>query len=179
VPEDLEVEKARVLVPLEAGRSYLTLLSHSGSRGVGNKIATRYSKIAEDRRSGLEGEAKKLAWLELSSEGGSSAAASSKTSGSESPSSSGSEFSARTSWPAPIARHPLRFVGLECRPNPRHVRLDVRIVHHTGAFCVSVATAKINLDSRLIIPSENTKEGFRDRTTAVFTIATSRYKQGG
>ena len=70
VPEDLEDEKARVLAPLEPGRSYLALLSHSGSRGVGNKIATRYSKIAEERRSGLEGEVKKLAWLELSSEEG-------------------------------------------------------------------------------------------------------------
>jgi tRNA-splicing ligase RtcB len=70
VPEDLWAEKARVLAPLEPGRSYLALLSHSGSRGVGNKIATRYSKIAEERRTGLEGEAKKLAWLELSSEEG-------------------------------------------------------------------------------------------------------------
>jgi tRNA-splicing ligase RtcB len=70
VPEDLEDEKARVLEPLEPGRSYLALLSHSGSRGVGNKIATRYSKIAEGRRGGLKGEAKKLAWLELSSEEG-------------------------------------------------------------------------------------------------------------
>jgi tRNA-splicing ligase RtcB len=70
VPEDLGAEKARVLAPLEPGRSYLALLSHSGSRGVGNKIATRYSKIAEERRTGLEGEAKKLAWLELSSEEG-------------------------------------------------------------------------------------------------------------
>src|SRR5688500_13333825 len=70
VPEALEDETARVLAPLEPGRSYLALLSHSGSRGVGNKIATRYSKIAEERRSGLEGEAKKLAWLELSSEEG-------------------------------------------------------------------------------------------------------------
>jgi tRNA-splicing ligase RtcB (3'-phosphate/5'-hydroxy nucleic acid ligase) len=70
VPEDLGAEKARVIAPLEPGRSYLALLSHSGSRGVGNKIATRYSKIAEERRTGLEGEAKKLAWLELSSEEG-------------------------------------------------------------------------------------------------------------
>ncbi len=70
VPEELDAEKARILSPLEAGRSYLALLSHSGSRGVGNKIATRYSKIAEERRSGLEGEARKLAWLELSSEEG-------------------------------------------------------------------------------------------------------------
>jgi tRNA-splicing ligase RtcB len=70
VPEDLEEEKAWVLAPLEPGRSYLALLSHSGSRGVGNKIATHYSKIAEERRTGLEGEAKKLAWLDLSSEDG-------------------------------------------------------------------------------------------------------------
>ena len=70
VPEDLDAERARVLAPLEAGRSYLALLSHSGSRGVGNKIATRYSRIAEERRSGLEGEAQKLAWLELASEEG-------------------------------------------------------------------------------------------------------------
>jgi len=70
VPEDLEAEKAGGLAPLEPGHSYLALLSHSGSRGVGNKIATRFSKIAEERRGGLEGEAKKLAWLELSSEEG-------------------------------------------------------------------------------------------------------------
>ena len=70
VLQDLGADKARVLAPLEPGRSYLALLSHSGSRGVGNKIATRYSKIAEERHSGLEGEAKKLAWLELSSEEG-------------------------------------------------------------------------------------------------------------
>jgi tRNA-splicing ligase RtcB len=55
VREDLGVEKARVLAPLEPGRSYLALLSHSGSRGVGNKIATRYSKIAEERRAAWKG----------------------------------------------------------------------------------------------------------------------------
>ena len=70
VPEDIGAEKARLLAPLEAGRSYLALLSHSGSRGVGKKICDRYSKVAEERRPGLEGEAKKLAWLELSSEEG-------------------------------------------------------------------------------------------------------------
>ena len=70
MPEDLDAEKARLLAPLEAGRSYLALLSHSGSRGVGNKVATRYSKMAEEIRCGVEGEAKKLAWLELSSEEG-------------------------------------------------------------------------------------------------------------
>src|SRR5215212_7859441 len=45
VLQDLGADKARILAPLEPGRSYLALLSHSGSRGVGNKIATRYSKI--------------------------------------------------------------------------------------------------------------------------------------
>jgi len=70
VPEDLDAEKACLLAPLEAGRSYLALLSHSGSRGVGKKICDRYSKVAEERHPRLEGEAKKLAWLELSSEEG-------------------------------------------------------------------------------------------------------------
>ena len=35
VPEDLDAEKTRLLAPLEAGRSYLALLTHLGSRGVG------------------------------------------------------------------------------------------------------------------------------------------------
>jgi hypothetical protein len=46
-------------------------------------------------------------------------------------------------------------------------------------FCMFAATAKIYLDSRLIMPPENTGEGFRDRPTAVFTIAASRSKHGG
>jgi tRNA-splicing ligase RtcB len=70
VPEDLPEERAAALAPLAPGRTYLALLSHSGSRGVGKKICDRYSKLAEERRTGLEGEAKKLAWLELSSEEG-------------------------------------------------------------------------------------------------------------
>jgi hypothetical protein len=47
------------------------------------------------------------------------------------------------------------------------------------AFCKFAATAKINLDSQLIIPPENTREDFHDRPTAVFTIAASRSKHGG
>lgn len=70
VPEDLGAAQAAAIAPLEPGRSYLALLSHSGSRGVGKKICDRYSKVAEERRPGLEGEAKKLAWLDLSSEEG-------------------------------------------------------------------------------------------------------------
>src|SRR5829696_10129973 len=70
VPEDLAAEQAAALAPLEPGRAYLALLSHSGSRGVGKKICDRYSGLAGERRRSLEGEAKKLAWLELRSEEG-------------------------------------------------------------------------------------------------------------
>jgi tRNA-splicing ligase RtcB (3'-phosphate/5'-hydroxy nucleic acid ligase) len=70
VPEDLVPAQAAAITPLEPGHSYLALLSHSGSRGVGKKICDRYSKVAEERRPGLEGEANKLAWLELFSEEG-------------------------------------------------------------------------------------------------------------
>lgn len=45
-------------------RTYLSILSHSGSRGVGYKIANRYSKIAK-RRYPKVGE---MAWLDLGTE---------------------------------------------------------------------------------------------------------------
>ncbi|MDQ4129017.1 MAG: RtcB family protein, partial [Actinomycetota bacterium] len=54
----------------EPGRRYLALLSHSGSRGVGFKIANRYSKIAKERHPRLEGSVADLAWLDLDSEEG-------------------------------------------------------------------------------------------------------------
>lgn len=47
----------------------LAVLSHSGSRGIGYKIATIYSDIAMDKCK-LPGDAKHLAWLELSSSEG-------------------------------------------------------------------------------------------------------------
>jgi tRNA-splicing ligase RtcB len=49
---------------------YLSLLSHSGSRGVGFKIANRYSKIAQEKHPKLEKSVAELAWLELTSEEG-------------------------------------------------------------------------------------------------------------
>lgn len=52
------------------GRKYLALLSHSGSRGVGFKIAERYSKIAKQKHPHLEGSVADLAWLDLTSEEG-------------------------------------------------------------------------------------------------------------
>ena len=54
---------------LKAGE-YLALLSHSGSRGVGFKIANEYSKIARDLHPRLENVVRHLAWLPLGSEAG-------------------------------------------------------------------------------------------------------------
>lgn len=46
--------------------SYISILSHSGSRGFGAKIADYYTRIAKDRCR-LPGPAKNLAWLDLDS----------------------------------------------------------------------------------------------------------------
>ncbi|MBA2344310.1 MAG: RtcB family protein [Rubrobacter sp.] len=54
----------------EPGRKYLALLSHSGSRGVGFKIANRYSKIAKQKHPKLHKSVADLAWLDLTSEEG-------------------------------------------------------------------------------------------------------------
>jgi tRNA-splicing ligase RtcB len=54
---------------LKAGE-YLSLLSHSGSRSVGFKIADRYSKLAMDKHPDLDKVVKHLAWLSLDSEEG-------------------------------------------------------------------------------------------------------------
>jgi tRNA-splicing ligase RtcB len=54
---------------LEPG-DYLALLSHSGSRGVGAKIADRYSKLAREKHPDLDARVKYLAWLSLDSEDG-------------------------------------------------------------------------------------------------------------
>jgi tRNA-splicing ligase RtcB len=54
---------------LKAG-TYLALLSHSGSRGVGFKIANEYSKIAREIHPGLENSVRHLAWLPMGSEAG-------------------------------------------------------------------------------------------------------------
>jgi tRNA-splicing ligase RtcB len=54
---------------LKAGQ-YLALLSHSGSRGVGFKIANEYSKIARDLHPRLDNVVRHLAWLPMGSEAG-------------------------------------------------------------------------------------------------------------
>jgi len=53
---------------IPAGR-YLSLLSHSGSRGFGGSIATHYSGVAM-KKTLLPHEARHLAWLDLNSEEG-------------------------------------------------------------------------------------------------------------
>jgi tRNA-splicing ligase RtcB len=49
---------------------YLALLSHSGSRGVGAKIADRFSKLAMEKHPNLDKSVRHLAWLPLNSEDG-------------------------------------------------------------------------------------------------------------
>jgi tRNA-splicing ligase RtcB len=51
---------------LDAG-DYLALLSHSGSRGVGFKIANHYSKLAQELNPTLDPKIRHLAWLSLDS----------------------------------------------------------------------------------------------------------------
>jgi tRNA-splicing ligase RtcB (3'-phosphate/5'-hydroxy nucleic acid ligase) len=50
--------------------TYLTLMSHSGSRGVGYKIASYYSELALKLMPGLPESVKHLAWFSLDSEAG-------------------------------------------------------------------------------------------------------------
>ena len=51
-----------------AAGTYLALLSHSGSRGTGNLIATHYSKLAADLHPELPKDLVHLAWLDLDSD---------------------------------------------------------------------------------------------------------------
>lgn len=64
----LEVLAQDELMDLPVGK-YLTLLSHSGSRGFGGAIANHYSKIAMEKTR-LPKEAKHLAWLDMNSDEG-------------------------------------------------------------------------------------------------------------
>lgn len=47
------------------GGRWLALMTHSGSRGVGARIADHYSRLATSEHPNLEGEAAKLAWLDM------------------------------------------------------------------------------------------------------------------
>ena len=59
----------RPALGLEPG-SYLALLSHSSSRGVGAQVCQFYSRIASDRRGRLPRELQHLAWLTFDEEAG-------------------------------------------------------------------------------------------------------------
>lgn len=48
---------------------YLALMSHSGSRGPGNVVATHYSKVAMSKHPNLPRELKHLAWLDMDDDG--------------------------------------------------------------------------------------------------------------
>lgn len=65
----LILEEADQELGLDVGR-YLALLSHSGSRGVGAKIANAYTKIARQYHPRLDKAARHLAWLPMDSEAG-------------------------------------------------------------------------------------------------------------
>lgn len=54
---------------LPPGR-YLSVLSHSGSRGTGAAVADHYSKLAMENHPELPSDLRHLAWLDLSSEAG-------------------------------------------------------------------------------------------------------------
>ncbi|MBI9016679.1 MAG: RtcB family protein [Phycisphaerae bacterium] len=60
----LTLEKADL--SLEAG-TYIALLSHSGSRGTGNMLATHFSKLAMEMHPELPHDLKHLAWFDMDS----------------------------------------------------------------------------------------------------------------
>lgn len=66
---ELEVQDGNNPLQLAPG-NYLALLSHSGSRGVGYKIADHYTRLAMAELSDLDQTVKHLAWLSLSREVG-------------------------------------------------------------------------------------------------------------
>ncbi len=61
-----ELTLERADLGLEAG-VHLALLTHSGSRGTGEKVAQHYSRLAMQRRPGLPPAQRHLAWLDLPS----------------------------------------------------------------------------------------------------------------
>ena len=66
---EFTLQNADPQLGLQAG-TYLALLSHSGSRGVGYQIANTYSQIARELHPGLQKEVAYLGWLDLNSEAG-------------------------------------------------------------------------------------------------------------
>src|SRR5699024_7035480 len=66
-----KVRKQKEWLPLEKGAEFVALVTHSGSRGTGHKLATHFKKIAEEHTQRIsEGISKSYAWLGLDSEAG-------------------------------------------------------------------------------------------------------------
>lgn len=65
---EVVITEADAVLNVPAG-TYLALLSHSGSRGMGASIATHYTQIARDKRL-LPSAAQNLAWLTLNEQEG-------------------------------------------------------------------------------------------------------------
>ncbi len=63
-----EFELTEPFNDFQPGR-YLAVLSHSGSRGAGSKVASHYSKLAMERHPNLPRELRHLAWLDLGGDG--------------------------------------------------------------------------------------------------------------
>lgn len=66
-----KVTQNRDWLPLEKGDEFVALVTHSGSRGTGHKLATHYKKLAEEYTQKIsKGISKSYAWLSLDSEAG-------------------------------------------------------------------------------------------------------------
>ncbi len=65
----IEINEQSSELNLSEGK-YLALLSHSGSRGLGARIANHYTKVAQEAHPKLDRKYKELAWLHLDSGNG-------------------------------------------------------------------------------------------------------------
>lgn len=65
-----KIDKPNPALGITQAGTYLALLSHSGSRGVGYKIANHYSKLAMRLHPHMPKDVKHLAWLDMDSEVG-------------------------------------------------------------------------------------------------------------
>ncbi len=62
------LEQGDDVLGIDQPGTYLALLSHSGSRGAGARIADHYSKLAKQQHPGLPQEVQHLAWFDLQSD---------------------------------------------------------------------------------------------------------------
>lgn len=65
-----DIDKPYHALGIEEAGTYIALLSHSGSRGIGHKIANHYSKLAMKLHPHLPKNIKHLAWFDMESEAG-------------------------------------------------------------------------------------------------------------